>query len=269
MSAPLGELATTSIANGSKLSVRNVASRTTFKELRDFFKGYGVYVAWQPVQEYCYLADAEGHSKIVRGAHVERPCGYVHVIASTPSEARRVVSELNGKKLKKRKITVQLACDIPEPSNANPSSSHPSSAAIPAWSTQATGFLGGLPTAPPDTSTFSFDFPAARSSIGSYGNVEQSHSLSADSMVSALPAKAVKSRAQTAQAVNSSEVKVELPTQAASSATSTNQTLFPAATPASSVSQNIKPEKKSKGKLKRSCPSPCSDVRKRFKDAPK
>ena len=48
-------------------------------------------------------------TSIPKNPRTERPVGYAFVDLSTPSEAERAISELSGKEILERKVSVQLA----------------------------------------------------------------------------------------------------------------------------------------------------------------
>jgi RNA recognition motif-containing protein len=59
------------------------------------------------------LRDSESTS-IPKNPRTDRPVGYAFVDLSTPSEAERAITELSGKEILERKVSVQLARK-PEP----------------------------------------------------------------------------------------------------------------------------------------------------------
>lgn len=59
------------------------------------------------------LSDSESTS-IPKNPRTDRPVGYAFVDLSTPSEAERAITELSGKEILERKVSVQLARK-PEP----------------------------------------------------------------------------------------------------------------------------------------------------------
>ncbi|TAQ87325.1 hypothetical protein B7494_g4350 [Chlorociboria aeruginascens] len=81
-----------SAAEGRRLYIGNLAYATTEGELIEFFKGY--------------LVES---TSIPKNPRTERPVGYAFVDLSTPSEAERAISELSGKEILDRKVSVQLA----------------------------------------------------------------------------------------------------------------------------------------------------------------
>ncbi len=46
---------------------------------------------------------------IPKNPRTDRPVGYAFVDVSTPSEAERAITELSGKEIKERKVSVQIA----------------------------------------------------------------------------------------------------------------------------------------------------------------
>lgn len=86
-----------SAAEGRRLYIGNLAYATTEGELKEFFKGYLVESV-----------------SIPKNPRTERPVGYAFVDLSTPSEAERAITELSGKEILERKVSVQLARK-PEP----------------------------------------------------------------------------------------------------------------------------------------------------------
>lgn len=86
-----------SAAEGRRLYIGNLAYATTEQELTDFFKGY--------------LVES---TSIPKNPRTDRPVGYAFVDLSTPSEAERAITELSGKEILERKVSVQLARK-PEP----------------------------------------------------------------------------------------------------------------------------------------------------------
>ncbi|CAK7264600.1 hypothetical protein SEPCBS57363_001157 [Sporothrix epigloea] len=81
-----------SAAEGRRLYIGNLAYATTEGELKEFFKGYLVESV-----------------SIPKNPRTERPVGYAFVDLSTPTEAERAVTELSGKDILERKVSVQLA----------------------------------------------------------------------------------------------------------------------------------------------------------------
>ncbi|KAI9832788.1 MAG: hypothetical protein M1819_004008 [Sarea resinae] len=86
-----------SAAEGRRLYIGNLAYATTEGELKEFFKDY--------------LVES---TSIPTNPRTTRPVGYAFVDLSTPSEAERAISELSGKEILDRKVSVQLARK-PEP----------------------------------------------------------------------------------------------------------------------------------------------------------
>ncbi|KAH0544592.1 hypothetical protein FGG08_001241 [Glutinoglossum americanum] len=91
------EAAAASATDGRRLYIGNLAYATTEGELKEFFKGY--------------LVES---TSIPTNPRTSRPVGYAFVDLSTPSEAERAISELSGKEVLDRKVSVQLARK-PEP----------------------------------------------------------------------------------------------------------------------------------------------------------
>lgn len=96
-SAAHNEAVLASAAEGRRLYIGNLAYATTEGELTTFFKGY--------------LVES---TSIPKNPRTDRPVGYAFVDLSTPSEAERAISELSGKEILDRKVSVQLARK-PEP----------------------------------------------------------------------------------------------------------------------------------------------------------
>ncbi|CAK7266509.1 hypothetical protein SEPCBS119000_002064 [Sporothrix epigloea] len=81
-----------SAAEGRRLYIGNLAYATTEGELKEFFQGYLVESV-----------------SIPKNPRTDRPVGYAFVDLSTPTEAERAVTELSGKDILERKVSVQLA----------------------------------------------------------------------------------------------------------------------------------------------------------------
>ncbi|KAL2357815.1 hypothetical protein BJ546DRAFT_903307 [Cryomyces antarcticus] len=92
INASQNEAVIASAAEGRRLYIGNLAYATTEGELKDFFKGYLVET-----------------TSIPTNPRTTRPVGYAFVDLSTPSEAERAISELNGQAILDRKVSVQLA----------------------------------------------------------------------------------------------------------------------------------------------------------------
>ncbi|KAF2721727.1 RNA-binding domain-containing protein [Polychaeton citri CBS 116435] len=97
INAAQNEAVIASAAEGRRLYIGNLAYATTEGELKEFFKDYLVET-----------------TSIPTNPRTTRPVGYAFVDVSTPSEAERAISELNGKTIMDRKVSVQLARK-PEP----------------------------------------------------------------------------------------------------------------------------------------------------------
>ncbi|MCJ1362068.1 hypothetical protein MMC16_001170 [Acarospora aff. strigata] len=97
INASQNEAVLASAAEGRRLYIGNLAYATSEGELREFFQGYLVESTSIPVNP-----------------RTTRPVGYAFVDLSTPSEAERAISELSGKEILERKVSVQLARK-PEP----------------------------------------------------------------------------------------------------------------------------------------------------------
>jgi len=80
------------VAEGRRLYIGNLAYATTEEDLNAFFKGY--------------LVES---SSIPTNPRTSRPVGYAFVDLSTATEAQRAISELSGKEILSRKVSVQLA----------------------------------------------------------------------------------------------------------------------------------------------------------------
>ncbi|KAI9812711.1 MAG: hypothetical protein M1827_004467 [Pycnora praestabilis] len=97
INASQNEAVLASAAEGRRLYIGNLAYATTEGELTTFFKGY--------------LVES---TSIPTNPRTTKPVGYAFVDLSTPSEAERAISELSGKEILERKVSVQLARK-PEP----------------------------------------------------------------------------------------------------------------------------------------------------------
>ncbi|TVY56291.1 Single-stranded TG1-3 DNA-binding protein [Lachnellula suecica] len=86
-----------SAAEGRRLYIGNLAYATTEGELTEFFKGY--------------LIES---TSIPKNPRTDRPVGYAFVDLSSPGEAERAITELSGREILERKVSVQLARK-PEP----------------------------------------------------------------------------------------------------------------------------------------------------------
>ncbi|KAK3170618.1 hypothetical protein OEA41_002699 [Lepraria neglecta] len=91
---------------GRRLYVGNLAYVTTEENLREFFVGFSIETALIPVNP-----------------HTSRPVGYGFVEVATSVDADRAISELSGKFLLERKISVQRARKAPS-GRASPSTSN-------------------------------------------------------------------------------------------------------------------------------------------------
>ncbi|MCJ1286505.1 hypothetical protein MMC26_005851 [Xylographa opegraphella] len=80
------------VAEGRRLYIGNLAYATTEGDLNEFFKGY--------------LVES---TSIPTNPRTTRPVGYAFVDLSTSTEADRAISELSGKEILSRKVSVQLA----------------------------------------------------------------------------------------------------------------------------------------------------------------
>lgn len=89
--------AATSAAEGRRLYIGNLAYATTEGELTTFFQGYSVE-----------------STSIPKNPRTDRPVGYAFVDLKTSAEADRAITELSGKEILERKVSVQLARK-PEP----------------------------------------------------------------------------------------------------------------------------------------------------------
>ncbi|KAI9696464.1 MAG: hypothetical protein M1836_005742 [Candelina mexicana] len=97
INASQNEAVLASAAEGRRLYIGNLAYATTEGELTTFFKGY--------------LVES---TSIPTNPRTTRPVGYAFVDVSTAAEAERAISELSGKEILERKVSVQLARQ-PEP----------------------------------------------------------------------------------------------------------------------------------------------------------
>jgi len=86
-----------SAAEGRRLYIGNLAYATTEGELKEFFSAYKVESTSIPVNP-----------------RTNRPVGYAFVDLETAAEAEKAISELSGKEILERKVSVQLARK-PEP----------------------------------------------------------------------------------------------------------------------------------------------------------
>jgi len=80
------------VAEGRRLYIGNLAYATTEGDLMDFFKGF--------------LVES---TSIPTNPRTNRPVGYAFVDLSTAMEAQRAITELSGKEILSRKVSVQLA----------------------------------------------------------------------------------------------------------------------------------------------------------------
>ncbi|KAF4544719.1 Rnp domain protein [Lasiodiplodia theobromae] len=92
INASENEAVIASAAEGRRLYIGNLAYATTEGELKEFFKDY--------------LVES---TSIPTNPRTTRPVGYAFVDLSTPSEAERAITELNGKAILDRKVSIQLA----------------------------------------------------------------------------------------------------------------------------------------------------------------
>ncbi|KAF2400861.1 RNA-binding domain-containing protein [Trichodelitschia bisporula] len=81
-----------SAAEGRRLYIGNLAYATTEEELKEFFTSYLVESVSIPTNP-----------------RTSRPVGYAFVDLSTPSEAERAITELNGQAILDRKVSIQIA----------------------------------------------------------------------------------------------------------------------------------------------------------------
>ncbi|CAD0018975.1 unnamed protein product, partial [Aureobasidium pullulans] len=89
INASQNEAVIASAAEGRRLYIGNLAYATTEGELKDFFKDYLT-------------------TSIPTNPRTTRPVGYAFVDVSTPTEAERAISELNGKTILDRKRATRL-----------------------------------------------------------------------------------------------------------------------------------------------------------------
>ncbi|MCJ1484945.1 hypothetical protein MMC06_005118 [Schaereria dolodes] len=92
INAAQNEAVIASAAEGRRLYIGNLAYATTEGDLTSFFQGY--------------LVES---TSIPTNPRTTRPVGYAFVDLSTPTEAQRAISELSGKEILDRKVSVQLA----------------------------------------------------------------------------------------------------------------------------------------------------------------
>ncbi|KAJ5223524.1 hypothetical protein N7468_008066 [Penicillium chermesinum] len=94
------DAAAASADEGRRLYIGNLAYATTEEELKEFFKSYTIESTSIPVNP-----------------RTNRPVGYAFVDLATAAEATTAISELSGKEILSRKVSVQLARK-PEPAEA-------------------------------------------------------------------------------------------------------------------------------------------------------
>lgn len=94
------EAAAASAEEGRRLYIGNLAYATTEGELKEFFKTYTIESVSIPVNPRSHC-----------------PVGYAFVDLATPNEAQSAITELSGKEILSRKVSVQLARK-PEPAEA-------------------------------------------------------------------------------------------------------------------------------------------------------
>ncbi|MCJ1372207.1 hypothetical protein MMC20_003429 [Loxospora ochrophaea] len=92
INASQNEAVIASAAEGRRLYIGNLAYATTEGDLKEFFQGY--------------LIES---TSIPTNPRTTRPVGYAFVDLSTSNEAQRAISELSGKEILERKVSVQLA----------------------------------------------------------------------------------------------------------------------------------------------------------------
>ncbi|KAL2887875.1 Single-stranded TG1-3 DNA-binding protein [Ceratocystis lukuohia] len=81
-----------SVAEGRRLYLGNVAYAATEEALKEFFQGFDVKSV-----------------SIPKNPHTNKSVGYAFVDVATPEEAQRAISELDRKQIMERKVSVQVA----------------------------------------------------------------------------------------------------------------------------------------------------------------
>lgn len=116
INAAENEAVIASAAEGRRLYIGNLAYATTEGALKEFFTGYSMYVL-----ELCHHSAKQNRAcsmltamdsettSIPTNPRTTRPVGYAFVDLSTADEAQRAISELSGKEILERKVSVQLA----------------------------------------------------------------------------------------------------------------------------------------------------------------
>ncbi|KAL8935390.1 MAG: hypothetical protein Q9216_005451 [Gyalolechia sp. 2 TL-2023] len=92
INAAENEAVIASAAEGRRLYIGNLAYATTEGALKEFFTGYSIET-----------------TSIPTNPRTTRPVGYAFVDLSTADEAQKAISELSGKEILERKVSVQLA----------------------------------------------------------------------------------------------------------------------------------------------------------------
>ncbi|KKA29518.1 hypothetical protein TD95_001576 [Thielaviopsis punctulata] len=92
----------TSVAEGRRLYLGNVAYAATEEALKEFFKGFDVKSV-----------------SIPKNPHTNKSVGYAFVDVATTEEAQRAIAELDREQILERKVSVQIARPPQEPSGEN------------------------------------------------------------------------------------------------------------------------------------------------------
>ena len=98
-------------AEGRRLYIGNLAYATTEGDLKSFFTVYSVYVLWKIESKLqgILLTVFRETTSIPTNPRTTRPVGYAFVDLSTADEAEKAITELSGKQILDRKVSVQLA----------------------------------------------------------------------------------------------------------------------------------------------------------------
>ena len=113
INASQNEAVIASATEGRRLYIGNLAYATTEEDLKDFFKGYLVYVDHPHIPRLRVKTNITILRSMITcipiNPHTTRPVGYAFVDVSTSSEADRAIQELNGQSILDRKVSVQSA----------------------------------------------------------------------------------------------------------------------------------------------------------------
>ena len=96
-------------AEGRRLYIGNLAYATTEGDLKSFFTGYAVYGIARALLTSSILTGASETTSIPTNPRTTRPVGYAFVDLSTADEAQKAITDLSGKVILERKVSVQLA----------------------------------------------------------------------------------------------------------------------------------------------------------------